>query len=331
MSWNKRLTQLNDALAVLIPFAGNTLAFLTKAKINFGLINFDGGSSMMWHNILTYADNNNKVDQLVDEIMKVYPNNPYLKAYKESASVLQEYDLGEDIKTVTWKGLMSEDRLDTMAAERTASLPIRFLALGLEKAKAVARVVVPKPDKNELGSGFLIGNNLFVTAHHLIGDIETAKLTKIQFSYEAPVNGVDVQPEEFKLDTSVFFTSSKEGWTVAKIIGDPVSKFGSLSLSDRAVKAGDIVNIIQHPGGGFKQIALHNNIVVYADDRIVQYLTINEPGSTGSCILDSNWEVVAMHNSAGVVQDPGFNLKFLRNQGVNIRQVSEGLKLNNLV
>jgi hypothetical protein len=46
-------------------------------------------------------------------------------------------------------------------------------------------------------------------------------------------------------------------------------------LIDASVKAEDFVNIVQHPGGLPKQIALDHNLVAYVDpgDTRVQYLT----------------------------------------------------------
>ena len=53
------------------------------------------------------------------------------------------------------------------------------------------------------------------------------------------------------------------------------------------------VVIIQHPGGGQKQIAIAHNLVTYFDDNSVQYLTDTMPGSSGSPVFNEAWEVIA--------------------------------------
>lgn len=332
MAWNKRLTQLNDALSLLIPFPNSTLVFLDRAEIKYGLINFDGGPLTMWHNILSYADNNNQVDDLVDAILQTHPKNPYLLAYKNSKVTLQEYDLGTDIRNVEWKEPLSEENFEKITGDSSTLLPIKFLEIGLDKARSVARVKVPKGSKNELGSGFLIENNYFITNHHVISDIESAKVATIEFDYEESIDGNVIEPTKYSFDTSEghFFTSKENDWTIIKVQGDANARFGFLSLNEKGVKKGDFVNIIQHPGGGFKQIALYHNMVMFVGDKNIQYLTDTQPGSSGSPVFNSRWEVVALHNSGGMLAEPGINQKFLRNQGINIKKVIEGINENNL-
>ena len=48
-------------------------------------------------------------------------------------------------------------------------------------------------------------------------------------------------------------------------------------LNDTEIDVKDFVNIIQHPGGMKKQIALYHNLVVYSDVNRVQYLTDTLP------------------------------------------------------
>ena len=231
-----------------------------------------------------------------------------------------------------WKEPLNEENLEKITGESTTLLPIKFLEIGLDRARSVARVKVPMGTKNELGSGFLIKNNFFVTNHHVIRDIGSAKTAVIEFDYELSIDNNAIESTKFSLDTSAgnFFTSKEYDWTIVKIAGDANSKFGALNLKESDVKKGDFVNIIQHPGGGYKQIALYHNMVMYVGDKNIQYLTDTEPGSSGSPVFNSQWEVIALHNSGGMLLEPGVNQKYLRNQGINIKKVIEGIKENNL-
>ena len=124
-----------------------------------------------------------------------------------------------------------------------------------------------------------------------------------------PPDGLDVQPHEARLDVDAgFATSAEDDWSAARIGGDQalfVADWGGLPLRERTVKKQEAINIIQHPGGGPKQIALYHNVVVYSDERVVQYLTDTLPGSSGSPCFNDAWEVVALHHSGGWLREPG--------------------------
>ena len=96
------------------------------------------------------------------------------------------------------------------------------------------------------------------------------------------------------------------------------------------VKVGDRVNIIQHPGGGPKQIALSHNVVVSVDDQRVRYLTDTDYGSSGSPVFDEQWRVVALHHSWGTEREPGLKQWYVRNEGIHINTIIEGLAKDGL-
>ncbi|ODH02276.1 hypothetical protein A4S05_24955 [Nostoc sp. KVJ20] len=59
--------------------------------------------------------------------------------------------------------------------------------------------------------------------------------------------------------------------------------------------------IIQHPGGHLKKISIQNNFVAYTDNKVLQYTTSTEPGSSGSPVFDDDFQVVGIHHSGGSV------------------------------
>jgi V8-like Glu-specific endopeptidase len=97
------------------------------------------------------------------------------------------------------------------------------------------------------------------------------------------------------------------------------------------VAAGDRVNIIQHPGGGPKQLAFFHNVVAFADDSRIQYLTDTLPGSSGSPVFDKDWRLVGLHHSGGWLPEPGSKQTYYRNEGININVVLKGLEAANLL
>lgn len=327
----KRLSQLIDYLSTLIIFPQDTLPFLQAANISTGMINFTGTPLTFWYSIVSYAHNNMQLNDLVDALLKKYPKNPHLLAFKEA--IEQDYTLGPDIKTeIQWNDAGDDKILEKITGGLSTLLPIRFLSIGLEKARSVGRVVIDLGTKKELGSGFLTSNNLLITNNHVIKNKEIANIAKVQFNYEESVDGNPYEPVPFSLAPEDYFdTSTANDWTAVRIKGDANKDFGALPLEDTSVTKGDFVNIIQHPAGRFKEIGLYHNIVTYCDSRVVQYLTDTEPGSSGSPVFNSKWQVVALHHSGGMLREPNTDMKLLRNEGINIQNVRISLQQANVL
>ena len=58
-----------------------------------------------------------------------------------------------------------------------------------------------------------------------------------------------------------------------------------------------VVNILQHPGGGAKRLAMRNNAVARVDDSLIAYWTDTDYGSSGAPVFDDNWQVIALHRA----------------------------------
>jgi endonuclease G len=122
--------------------------------------------------------------------------------------------------------------------------------------------------------------------------------------------------------------------------GIPLKRFGFLPLLPLSGKglSGEYVTIIQHPGGGPKQMTVRNSqIITLTEDeapdlapRYIHYTTDTEPGSSGAPVLNDQWQVVAIHHKA--VPDPDSippdgryvdmdNIVWLANEGVRISAI----------
>ncbi len=232
-----------------------------------------------------------------------------------------------------WKGPPTVDgNLEKIIGKQPTFLPISFLEVGVEKARAVARVVCP----GGLATGFLTRDNLLITNNHVIASPEEAREARIQFNYQETRKGLAAQVAEFSLvPEEGFATSPEEGgddWTAVRVKGDLCGVWGTLDFANTDVQVNDCVNIIQHPGGLPKQIALYHNIVTYVGGGRVQYLTDTLPGSSGSPVFDSRWRVVALHHSGGWLTKPGSDVErvFLRNEGIHAKVILKGLAENRL-
>ncbi len=331
MAWTKQLIQLRDAMARQLSNPDNVKPYLDEANINWLNFSMPLNPTTLWYNILEYTENNNKTDDLVDVLLIHFPDNPHLKSYQEQL----DYTTGKDLKEADIKGKIDPKSLEKITGAATTLLPVSFLETGVQKAKSVARVLLKRPNGTEAGTGFLLPNNLFITNNHVIKNKEDARIAVIQFGFEKSVDGNIMIPTEFKLDPDSpnnFATSpaNENDWTAVRIKGDANTQFGAIDLKPATAGKDEFVNIIQHPGGQYKQIGMYHNLVTYSDDKIVQYLTDTEPGSSGSPVFNSQWEVVALHHSGGMLAEPGNPKLLLRNEGININLVIAGIKDNNL-
>jgi len=58
------------------------------------------------------------------------------------------------------------------------------------------------------------------------------------------------------------------------------------------------VNIIQHPGGQPKQIAIRNNLAAALQAGDLAYYTDTKAGSSGSPVCNDGWQVLALHKAS---------------------------------
>jgi V8-like Glu-specific endopeptidase len=60
----------------------------------------------------------------------------------------------------------------------------------------------------------------------------------------------------------------------------------------------DPIHMIQHPGGRPKEIVVFNNRLVNVYKNFLEYETDAEPGSSGSPLFNTSWQVVGLHQAA---------------------------------
>ncbi len=329
MGWSPLLTNLQDVLADLFFTEEDTLDVVRRAGLKPAKIPLSGSIWNWWGSILAYAEPRpDAVQKLIAEALVQNPGHVWLQsAAKGELDAVR----GPDIATsVEWQGPADETQLEKITGDRSTLLPIAFLEIGVERARAVARIQLPAGAGS--GSGFVLEGGLLVTNHHVLPSAEVAAVAPVQFNVQQTRDGLDATPEAFKLDPAAGFATSKENdWSAVRFADDPAAKWGALAANPAPVKKNDYLNIIQHPGGGPKQIALYRNTAAYADARVVQYLTDTLPGSSGSPCFNDRWEVVALHHSGGWLREPGVKGTFFRNEGIQIGVVLAGIRAAGLL
>ena len=316
------LRPLRSILANLYPTQSDARLLASDAGLDPARIAFTEKSINTWFNILNDANAREKVDQVIKEALKAYPENEQLKRALDHAPP----PVIEGPQTGPWNGPAGAGALEKIIGAASALVDIYYLEVGMRRARAIARI---KLADGSSGSGFLIDGNTLITNHHVLPNKEAAATAGAQFNYQLTAERTNAPIDEHHFKPETFRTSEADDWSAVAVDGDPVAKWGAIPLARTAVKVGDRVNIIQHPAGGPKQMSLIANVVAFVGGGRVQYLTDTLPGSSGSPVFDSDWNIVALHHSGGWLTEPNANAAskrtYYRNEGIAIDRIIDGL------
>jgi V8-like Glu-specific endopeptidase len=220
------------------------------------------------------------------------------------------------------------DVLEKIVGENTLR-PIAFLAQGLKVARSVAYISVRLGLNCWAGTGFLITPDVLLTNNHVVPMADLLPNTLIRFNYEEDFQRNSQQPYEYQTKSGgIFHTNKNLDYSLFQVEELPGTQWGWLPLIPQVVRKGDRVNIIQHPNGQPKQVSMQNNFVQYVGSNVVQYVTSTLNGSSGSPVLNDNWELVALHHAGGMLREPNSQHHYFRNEGILIASILADLPLD---
>lgn len=314
---------LRNTLARLYQREDDARRIASDAGLDTIRIQLGGTAINNWYNILREAENQEAIQDLTAVAYKEHPRNQTLAAAAQGKLDVVE---PPEFKDGEWKGTRDSGKLEAKLTDEKTLLPINFLGQGLKVARSVVRVV---RSVGGSGTGFLTENDLLITSHHVIPSKKVAETAVIEFNYQATVGGRVAKREVYNLAPGKgWATSELDGgndWTAVRVDGSPHKKWGGLKLDLTEVKPDDRVVIIQHAGGGPKQIAFYHNVVTYVGQDRVQYLTDTDEGSSGSPVFNHQWQVVAIHQMGGVQLKAGPDNVVTGNQGIHVNIVINDL------
>jgi V8-like Glu-specific endopeptidase len=244
---------------------------------------------------------------------------------------------------------------EQIASDVSYLMPVMFLEAGHRASRAVARLCVPQvfdgqPRMNGnqpslvVGTGWLIAPTLLVTNHHVVSArfaadppprmsdlVLQATGAQAWFDYVDAMKGSVIYPI-----TGLEASDDQLDYAVLRVAGAslneqrPVTDWGFLRLSPptSVLRTGQPLNIVQHPGGDVKHIAIRRNDCVSASVDEFLYLTDTLPGSSGSPVFNDDWQVVGLHRASRALPEKVYlrgELIRYNNLGIPIHRILQHL------
>jgi endonuclease G, mitochondrial len=250
--------------------------------------------------------------------------------------------------------------VETIGLERVIGgadfLGVNFFELALAVSRFVGRIHIRnRPGRTAgFGTGFMVSPRLLLTNNHVLSAPQDAVHSEVEFDYQYNRDGRLLPMVVYGLEPQVFFlTSKKLDYTLVAVQEHSandieVRLYGWNRLIGEQGKAilGEYLNIIQHPKGEVKQVALRSNQLVDLLDDFAHYVTDTEPGSSGSPVYNDQWEVVALHHSGvpkkqdgnyiaknGSIWKEGMDpdeLDWVANEGIRVSSIVDDIKKQRL-
>jgi endonuclease G len=246
--------------------------------------------------------------------------------------------------------------------------PMRFLQIGLLAARAVGRIRLSDSPVTEEGdaTGFLVAPGLLMTNWHVLKTADFAAAASVIFDDEDEINGEPRETKTFMLRPDRLFVSDEKlDYALVEVAartsaGTPLAQFGFLPLFEQTGKLDpaqqrQAANIVQHPGGGRKKIALRDNYILLMPPEGADpgkklsslfYGTDTLRGSSGSPVFSDQWYVIAVHRggvpeirivdgeprvirrdgSPAQRNDPEDWIRYVTNEGTRVSRIYRSLR-----
>ena len=183
-----------------------------------------------------------------------------------------------------------------------------FLRLGLERAKAVGRILIGGESGRIVGmaNGFLISNSHILTCHHVIESPDTALRSRIEFDFFVRDDGSFNQPVQYQLSPGELFAANAQlDITVVKLAdagGLADRPHIRLPGSDDNLVVGERMSSIHHSDGEPLRFLLRGPGPVSVEEDFFYYTGHSGTGS-GAPLFNDQWTLVGVHHASVPARD----------------------------
>ncbi|WP_225802812.1 trypsin-like peptidase domain-containing protein [Streptomyces sp. NK15101] len=302
----------------------------------------------------THADLDamNQVERLLDGLvpLEIWLHNAVEQTREPGPRAVLQGALDAVARAITGEAELPAEMMPGEMKEEIVlqddTVPYGFLQGGIRAGASVALLRIPPyesgapllPSYPHGGTGWMIAPGLLITNHHVV----------MARSWESGVRPY-VSDEDLRLQALM---SRSRFDFVEDAAGAPEATAGELAAWDAALDYAIVrlsvgqeerptlriatrpllvgerqrvpVNIIQHPGGLPKRVALRNNLVYRADEHDILYFTDTRGGSSGSPVCLDDWTVVGLHRGTRKVDEVEF-------QGARTRFVNVGTQMSGIL
>lgn len=331
LKWtDPRLRSLHEAFALAFPYTDDIKQIVGATGIHPSDLPWNKTGRQIWYKAFEEAAKNRLMPTLVQQGEQASVD--FAARVAELRSPIPPIAHGPAVppKPGDFHGFSADARKERqIVAGKPTLLDVRFLELGVDRARAVCRIEARFDNALSVGTGFRIGADRVLTNHHVVYDEDNgdqpASSLQAFFRYELGTDGKALTPSVVS-DVVSMVGDRDEDWAVVTFRDALPADASILPIAGptHAVKVDDRVVIVQHPNGMHKKVAFAHNLVRYVDDTVIQYWTDTEEGSSGSPVFNERWEVVALHHASvelGNQDEFGY-----RNQGRAIGPVAARIR-----
>lgn len=236
---------------------------------------------------------------------------------------------------------------------RDDTLPFAFIEGARRVGLSVAHLKVPEFENGlqkfdganpvvHVGTGWLVRPDLLVTNWHVVNARDEGVPPAAGADFDRQAGALmaffdyDDESRPGRAYTATGCEAADRTLDYALVrLRQPVDDRGPLSLSAARISVQSMddympVNIIQHPNGGAKRVAIRNNLAYRANYPTLTYFTDTAGGSSGSPVCNDNWQVVALHRAWKAVQNVQFQGRLTPwvNEGTQTAAILEHLSQN---
>ena len=300
--------------AFLSAFDENALELMLMFRLNQRLdfiVKKDNLNAMVF-DLLTWAQDNGKLMELIYGALAENPGNEALRSFAEEMGFVAT-------SPVTPPLLPPTGEAPAVAVAGGSSGPVfmdpgSFLARMSEAEPAVCRVEL---SQKGTGTGFLVGPSVVMTSYHVVNRAienpgEPQEIT-LRFGYKMSPDGTTLyQGQVYRLASDWLIDSDEKlEFALLRVAASPGDEpVGNQPggpprrwlnpKAEHTFQHGDPLYMIQHPLAGPLKIAYASDSVVSinAEQTQLTYRMSTAPGSAGAPCFTDKWELVAMHHSA---------------------------------